>query len=99
VRSIPRSPTCSTEMRDLNRAFKAARKVDRSLRYHNYLHAEKAAMLDAMARESAASARPPRAKPAAKGDTCCRSRCPSELSNDRHERRRVWAKQPDHHVL
>jgi len=24
-------------MRDLNRAFKAARKVDRSLRYHNYL--------------------------------------------------------------
>ena len=36
------------EMRDLNRAFKAARKVDRSLRYHNYLRAKRAAVLDAL---------------------------------------------------
>jgi hypothetical protein len=35
-------------MRDLNRAFKAARKADPSLRYHDYLHAQKAAMLEAM---------------------------------------------------
>jgi hypothetical protein len=38
-------------LRDLNRSFKAARKVDRSLRYHDYLHAKKAAMLEAIARE------------------------------------------------
>jgi hypothetical protein len=30
------------EMRDLNPAFKAARTVDRSLRYHNCLHAKRA---------------------------------------------------------
>jgi hypothetical protein len=34
-------------MRDLNRAFKVARKVDPSLRYHDYLQAKKAAMLEA----------------------------------------------------
>ena len=34
-------------MKDLNRAFKAARKVDPSLRYFDYLHAHKAAMLEA----------------------------------------------------
>ena len=39
-------------MKDLNRAFKAARKVDPSLRYFDYLHAHKAAMLEALARET-----------------------------------------------
>jgi hypothetical protein len=37
------------KMRDFNRAFKAARKVDATLRYHDYLHARKAAMLEAIA--------------------------------------------------
>jgi predicted transcriptional regulator of viral defense system len=36
-------------MKELNRAFKAARKVDPSLRYYDYLHAKKASMLEAMA--------------------------------------------------
>lgn len=35
-------------LRDLNRAFKEARKVDPSLRYQNYLHAR----LEAMAAEA-----------------------------------------------
>jgi hypothetical protein len=37
-------------MKDLNRDFKAARKVNPALRYHDYLHDRKAAMLEAMAR-------------------------------------------------
>jgi hypothetical protein len=39
-------------MEELNRAFKAARKVDRSLRYFDYLHAKKASMLETVAREA-----------------------------------------------
>jgi hypothetical protein len=35
-----------------NRAFKEARRVDPSLRYFDYLHARKAAMLEALAREA-----------------------------------------------
>lgn len=36
-------------LRDLNRAFKASRKADRTLRYFDFLHAHKAAMLEAIA--------------------------------------------------
>jgi hypothetical protein len=35
-----------------NRTFKTARKVDPSLRYHDYLHSHKAGMLEALARET-----------------------------------------------
>jgi len=42
---------CSGGMRDLNCSFKEARRADRSLRYHDYLHRHKALMLEAMARE------------------------------------------------
>ena len=38
---------------DINRAFKAARKEMPSLRYFDYLHAHKAAMLEALARGAA----------------------------------------------
>ena len=38
-------------MKELNRAFKAARKAVPSLRYFEYLHAKKASMLEAMARQ------------------------------------------------
>ncbi|WP_315768263.1 hypothetical protein [Bradyrhizobium sp. SZCCHNR2012] len=38
------------QMREFNRAFKAARKADASLRYHDYLHARKAAMLEVIAK-------------------------------------------------
>jgi hypothetical protein len=38
-------------MKGLNAAFKAARKVDRSLRYYDYLHAQKAAMREALAKQ------------------------------------------------
>ncbi len=41
--------TAGGQMREFNRAFKAARKVDAKLRYHDYLHARKAAMLEAIA--------------------------------------------------
>jgi hypothetical protein len=37
-------------LKEINRAFKAARKADPSIRYFDYLHA-KAAMLEAIARE------------------------------------------------
>lgn len=40
------------ELKAFNRAFKEARKVDPSIRYFDYLHARKAAMLEAMAREN-----------------------------------------------
>lgn len=40
------------ELREFNAAFKEARKVDPSIRYQDYLHARKAAMLEAMAREA-----------------------------------------------
>lgn len=39
----------SGQLADFNRDFKAARKVDRTLRFHDYLHARKAAMLEAIA--------------------------------------------------
>ena len=39
-------------MKDLNCAFKVAHKVDPSLRYFDYLHAQKLSMLDALARET-----------------------------------------------
>jgi hypothetical protein len=41
--------TAGGQMREFNRAFKAARKVDASLRYHDDLHSRKAAMLEAIA--------------------------------------------------
>lgn len=36
-------------LKDLNAAFKASRKVDPSLRYHDFLHTHKAGMLEAIA--------------------------------------------------
>lgn len=39
------------QLNEFNRTFKQARKVDPSIRYFDYLHARKAAMLEAMARE------------------------------------------------
>ncbi|WP_316172115.1 MULTISPECIES: hypothetical protein [unclassified Bradyrhizobium] len=42
--------TASGQMRDFNRVFKSARKVDPKLRYHDYLHSRKAAMLEAIAK-------------------------------------------------
>ena len=39
-------------MREFNAGFKAARKAEPSLRYFDYLHAKKASMLEAMARET-----------------------------------------------
>lgn len=39
----------SGQMRDFNRTFKAARKSGSPLRYHDYLHSRKAAMLEAIA--------------------------------------------------
>jgi hypothetical protein len=41
----------SGELKDLNCAFKAARKIDPSLRYHDYLHAHKAGMIEQIASE------------------------------------------------
>jgi hypothetical protein len=38
------------EIKAFNRAFKEARRVDPSIRYFDYLHARKAAMLEALAR-------------------------------------------------
>jgi hypothetical protein len=40
------------ELREFNRAFKDARKVDPAIRYFDYIHARKAAMLEALARTS-----------------------------------------------
>jgi hypothetical protein len=40
------------EFKAFNRAFKEARKVDPSIRYFDYIHARKAAMLEALAREA-----------------------------------------------
>jgi hypothetical protein len=39
------------QLAEFNKAFKAARKVDPSVRYHDFLFARKAAMLEALARE------------------------------------------------
>jgi hypothetical protein len=39
-------------LREFNRRFKAARKADRGMRYFDLLYAEKAAMLEAIAREA-----------------------------------------------
>jgi hypothetical protein len=39
------------QMRDLNREFAELRKADKKLRYQDYLHGRKAAMLEAVARE------------------------------------------------
>jgi hypothetical protein len=39
------------ELKAFNRAFKDARRVDPSIRYFDYIHARKAAMLEALARE------------------------------------------------
>lgn len=36
-------------MKEINRAFKSARKDNPSLRYYDYMHAKKASMLEAMA--------------------------------------------------
>jgi hypothetical protein len=44
--------SASGDLRDLNQAFKEARKADPSVRYVEYLEARKAAMLEAMAREA-----------------------------------------------
>ncbi|WP_315705028.1 MULTISPECIES: hypothetical protein [unclassified Bradyrhizobium] len=41
--------TAGGQMRGFNAAFKVARKVDAKLRYQDYLHARKAAMLEAIA--------------------------------------------------
>ena len=41
------------ELKAFNRAFKNARKVDPGIRYFDYIHARKAAMLEALAREAA----------------------------------------------
>jgi hypothetical protein len=38
------------ELKAFNRAFKEARKVDPAIRYFDYIHAQKAAMLEALAR-------------------------------------------------
>lgn len=43
----------SGELKAFNAAFKAARKVQPGIRYQDYLHARKAAMLEAIAREAA----------------------------------------------
>ena len=40
------------ELKAFNRAFKDARKVDPTIRYFDYIHARKAAMLEALAREA-----------------------------------------------
>jgi hypothetical protein len=40
------------ELKAFNRAFKDARKVDPGIRYFDYIHARKAAMLEALAREA-----------------------------------------------
>jgi hypothetical protein len=40
------------DLKDLNRDFKAARAADTKLRYHDYLHVRKAAMLEALAIKS-----------------------------------------------
>jgi hypothetical protein len=40
------------ELKAFNRAFKDARKVDPTIRYFDYIHARKAAMLETLARES-----------------------------------------------
>jgi hypothetical protein len=40
------------ELKAFNRAFKDARKVDPAIRYFDYIHARKAAMLEALAREA-----------------------------------------------
>jgi hypothetical protein len=37
-------------MKELNREFKAARKAGDVVRYHDFLHAKKLAMLEAIAR-------------------------------------------------
>jgi hypothetical protein len=39
----------SGAMNEFNAAFKAARKVDKSIRYFDFLHSRKAAMLEAIA--------------------------------------------------
>jgi len=39
-------------LREFNAGFKVARKAEPSLRYFDYLHAKKASMLEAMARET-----------------------------------------------
>ena len=44
--------SASGDLRDLNQAFKEARKVDPSIRYFDYIYARKAAMLEALAREA-----------------------------------------------
>jgi hypothetical protein len=40
------------ELKAFNRAFKEARKVDPAIRYFDYIHARKAAMLEGLAREA-----------------------------------------------
>jgi hypothetical protein len=40
------------ELKAFNRAFKEGRRVDPSIRYFDYIHARKAAMLEALAREA-----------------------------------------------
>jgi len=40
------------ELKAFNRAFKEARKVDPNIRFFDYIHARKAAMLEALARET-----------------------------------------------
>jgi hypothetical protein len=45
------------ELRELNQAFKEARKVEPSLRYIDYLEARKAAMLEALVRQATNSVR------------------------------------------
>jgi hypothetical protein len=40
------------ELKAFNRVFKDARKVDPTIRYFDYIHARKAAMLEALAREA-----------------------------------------------
>lgn len=44
--------TASGEMREWNAAFKAARSVEPALRYHTFIEAKKAAMLEELARRS-----------------------------------------------
>ena len=43
----------SGDLKDLNRDFKVARATDPKLRYQDYLHQRKAAMLEALAAKSA----------------------------------------------
>ena len=40
----------SGQLKGFNRAFKAARKAATSLRYHDYLHAHKAGVLEKLAK-------------------------------------------------